>query len=144
MPAPSDVQATNGSATLGRAETGDTITFTFDGPVIPSLVLAGWTGSATDVTVHLNHLGATSWLTVLDTGGATLSALGAVDLAAHYSNGSDIDFTASTMTATGNTVTVVLGTPSNSAAKTVSVPGTMAWWLSGSSVSESGLPDVEF
>jgi chitinase len=143
MPDPADVQTANGGATIGRAESGDSLTFSFTGAVPPSLVLAGWSGAATDVTVYLDHVGATTFLSVEDSGGATISALGSVDLSAHYTTGSDLSFPSSTMSASGNTITIVLGTPVGSP-KTVSVPTTMSWTASGTSVDESGLPDVEF
>jgi len=144
MPAPSDVQAANGGATVGRAETGDSITFTFASAVPPSDVMSGWDGSATNVTLTLHHSGSTTYLAVLDPGGSILWSLGWVDLNGNYVTGADDDFTGSTMTASGSTVTVVLGTPSTSGARTVSVPTTMVWVAGFSSVSESGIPDVEF
>jgi hypothetical protein len=143
MPAPADVQTANGGATSGRAETGDSITFTFAGAVPPSLVLAGWSGAATNVIVYLNHVGATTLLSIQNSGGTTLTALGSTDLGAHYTNGTDVTFSGSTMTASGNSITVVLGTPAGPP-KTISLPTTMSWTAGGSSVSESGLPDVEF
>ena len=51
MPAALDVQTRNNGAKTGKAESGDSITYTFAGAVVPSLVLAGWNGSAT----HLPH-----------------------------------------------------------------------------------------
>jgi hypothetical protein len=83
-------------------------------------------------------------LTVQDPGGATLWALGWVDLNGSYVNGVDVAFTGSTMTASGSDITVVLGTPSTSGLKTVSVPTTMTWVAGFAWVSEAGLPDVEF
>jgi chitinase len=143
MPAPSDVQSANGGATAGRAETGDSVAFTFAGAVTPSLVLSGWSGATTNVIVHLDHQGATTVLTVEDSGGTPIVELGSVDLDAHYTNGTGADFTGSTMTASGNTITVVLGTAGGNV-KTVAVPTTMAWTTPHGSVSESGVPDVEF
>jgi chitinase len=143
MPGPGDVQTANAGASIGEAETGDSITFTFTGAVPPSLVLAAWSGAATAVTVYLNHAGATTLLSIQDSGGSTLTALGSVDLGAHYSTGTDVTFTNSTMTASGSTITVVLGSAVGSP-RTVSVPSTMVWTASGTSINESGLPDVEF
>ncbi len=37
---------------VGRAESGDTITYTFSEAIDPSSILSGWTGSATSVTLH--------------------------------------------------------------------------------------------
>ena len=75
MPAPADVDTVdNGQA--GRAEQGDEVVFTFAGAVDPTLVLAGWDGSATAVTVRI--AGASSdVLTVWNAGGTTqLTELG--------------------------------------------------------------------
>jgi hypothetical protein len=53
-PTPTDVNADNGTGTVGLAETGDTIEFDFNEPLQPASVMAGWNGSAgTAVTVRL-------------------------------------------------------------------------------------------
>ncbi len=142
MPAPADVQTANGSVTLGRAETGDTIVFTFSGPVTPSLVLSGWDGSATNVTAHFDHQAGVSSLFIETPAGAPMPALGSVDLAAHYTNA--VDFTASTMIAGLSTVTIVFGTPGAGGVHTIAAPTTMVWTTPSGSASESGLADVEF
>jgi hypothetical protein len=142
MPTPADIQTANGGTTAGRAEGGDTVTFTFAGPVAPALVLAGWTGAAAPVTVHFDHEGARSTLGVEDATGDVITALGSVDLAAHYANA--VDFAGSTMTASGNTIAVVLGTPSIGGLHTISIPTMMTWTAPNGSASESGPPDVEF
>ena len=142
MPAPADVQTANGGATAGRAETGDTVTLTFGGTVNPDLVLAGWDGSATSVNVRLANAGGGDILTVEDSGGSTLWALGGVDLQGHYTNG--VVFTGSTMTLSTNTVTIVLGARGSGTMFTVVTPGTMAWLAPTGFASESGLLDVEF
>jgi hypothetical protein len=142
MPAPADVQTSNGGATPGQAETGDSIALQFAGTVNPDLVLKGWDGSATPVTVVLSHFGGGDVLTVETPGGSMLWALGGVDLQGHYTNG--VSFTGSTMTLSGDTVTVVLGTRGAGTMFTVAMPGTMAWLAPTGFASESGLPDVEF
>jgi hypothetical protein len=142
MPAPADVQTTNGGATVGKAEAGDTVVFTFAGAVVPDLVIAGWDGSPTSVTVTISHLaGSNDALTVADSGG-TLAALGSVDLGGNYAN--TVDFTGSTMTASGNTITVVLGTPGSGNRHTVGSPTTMTWTCPTGTATESGAPDPEF
>ena len=42
---------------VGRAETGDSITFTFSEPIDPNSILAGWDGTATPVTLQLLNAG---------------------------------------------------------------------------------------
>ena len=142
MPAPADVQTTNGGATVGKAETGDSVLFTFAGTVTPELVISGWDGSPTAVTVTISHLaGSNDILTVADSGG-TLTALGGVDLGGNYAN--TVDFAGSTMSAAGNTITVVLGTPGSGNRHTVSSPTSMSWTCPTGTAAESGAPDPEF
>ena len=57
MPAPADVQTADGGGKNGRAQKNDRITFTYAGPVDPSLIVAGWNGSATSVTVRIANNG---------------------------------------------------------------------------------------
>ena len=143
MPAPADVQTANNGATPGKAETGDTVTFTFAGPVPPSLVLAGWSGAATAVIAHFDHQGGVSSLEIQGPSGTPISALGSVDLERHYTN--TVDFTGSTMTASGNTITVELGTPDTPGGlHTISSPTTLTWTAPTGSANESGVPDIDF
>jgi hypothetical protein len=110
--------------------------------VAPSLVLGGWDGSATSVTAHFDHQAGISSLEIESTTGTPMAALGNVDLAGHYTNA--VDFTGSTMTAVGNTITIVLGTPGAGGLHTIAVPTAMVWTAPSGSASESGLADVEF
>lgn len=141
MPAPADVQTSNGGPTHGRAETGDSIALKFAGTVNPTLVLSGWDGSATTVTVVLSHFSGGDVLTVETPGGSMLWPLGGVDLQGHYTDG--VTF-AATMTLNNDTVTVVLGSPGAGTMYTVALPTTMSWLAPTGFASESGLPDVEF
>lgn len=141
MPAPADVQTTNGGSTPGRAEAGDSISLQFAGTVNPDLVISGWDGSAHAVTVRLTHFSGGDVLTVEAPAGSILWALGGVDLQGHYTDG--ITF-AGTMSVSGDTVTIVLGAPGAGTLYTVVVPGTMAWLAPTGFASESGLPDAEF
>ncbi len=142
MPAPADVQTANGGSTAGRAETGDSIALKFASTVNPDLVLSGWDGSATPVTVVLSHFSGGDVLTVETPGGSMLWALGGVDLQGHYTDG--VSFTGSTMTLANDTVTVVLGTRGAGTMYTVVAPGTMAWLAPTGFTTESGLLDTEF
>ena len=69
LPAPAEVDAVNGSGQAGRPETGDTVTFTYAGTVNPDLILAGWDGSATAVTIRFDDNGNDDVLTVRDASG---------------------------------------------------------------------------
>ena len=140
MPAPADLQTSNNGATAGRPEAGDTLVLTFAGTVNPDLVLGGWDGSTTTITVTAAQFASDDVLS-FDSGGTALTALGYISLSGNYSN--SISFTGSTMTASGSTVTIVLGTPSG-VVHTVSSPTTMFWWAPTGWVFESGASDVEF
>src|SRR5437667_182850 len=50
-PYATDIQATNmAGGVLGKAEQGDTATFTFNEPMDPQSIYSGWTGGSTTVT----------------------------------------------------------------------------------------------
>jgi hypothetical protein len=132
-PTGTNVQATNTSGgTVGRADPGDTITYTFSEPVEPSSILAGWNGSAQAVTLQLiNGGGAVSDnVQIWNQANTAQLALGQVDLIEKGYTNSTVNFTDSTMTMTGNTVTVVLGTASG-AVRTEANAGAMLWTPSG-------------
>jgi hypothetical protein len=142
MPAATDVQTQNGGSKTGKAESGDSITLTFAGAVNPALVLAGWNGGATLVTVHFQNNAKNDVLTVRNAStGATLFPLGFVSLGGNYSHTSDFRF--SVMTASGNTVTVVLGTLSG-LVKDKSAGAAMVWSAPTNTITESGPLDKEF
>jgi hypothetical protein len=126
---------------VGLAQTGDTITYTFNTSLGPYLGYYGWDGSPRAVTAVFSVQGGDSIVEILDTDGS-LVPLGTVDLGAKYSNA--LQFTGSSMTASGATLTVVLGTPGPGTRNTISLPTTMTWSSYSGSVTESGLPDVEF
>jgi hypothetical protein len=122
-------------------ETGDSVTYTFSVVLLPYLGYLSWDGSPRAVIAGFDHHGSVSTLQIEDTDGSTLP-LGIVDLGAHYTG--KIDFTGSTMTATGDTITVVLGTAGGGTLNTISTPTTMTWTSYGGSADESGVPDVDF
>ena len=109
----------------------------------PSLILCGWDGSATAVTVRIQGNGPNDALTVLDPDESALAHLGQVDLAGNYANGTQLDFTGSQMTLSGGTVTIVLGTRSGTAHHHTT-PTTMVWTNPDGTATESGPADVEF
>ena len=146
-PAASNVQTTNVSGgTQGRAQLGDTITFTYTERIDPESVLAGWTGSSTNVVVRLIDGGCLLNLLVTvcnddsvgiyDAANLAALALGSVDLNRGDYHGtvigtqSPLTFgatgTASTMVQSGSSITITLGTGS-ATADTAGGSGTMAW-----------------
>ncbi|CAN5544357.1 hypothetical protein BH20CHL6_BH20CHL6_03090 [soil metagenome] len=155
-PAPSDVQTANAGATAGRAETGDTITFTFSEPIEPHSILAGWTGAATTVVVRLADGGAGGdTLTVWNAANTAALPLGSVNLKSNYT-GAGASFTGSSMVRSGSAVTITLGAAGGDI-KTATGQGANMVWTSSSSatdragnacvvanVTETGASDKEF
>lgn len=126
---------------MGRPEAGDTITYTFSKSLAPYLGFFGWDGSPRAVTAVFGVQGGVSTVQIEDTDGSLLP-LGTINLGAQYA--SALQFTGSSMTSSGATLTVVLGTPGSGTRNTISLPTTMTWSSYGGSAIESGLPDVEF
>jgi hypothetical protein len=157
-PTGTDVQATNGGATVGLAEAGDKVSFTFSEPPDPNSILTGWSGSATSVVVRLNNA-TNDTVTIFNSTNTTQLPLGSISLGRSDYTTANLTFgatgTASTMVMSGGTVTITLGTQS-AAATTAAATGTMSWTpsatatdaagnaLSTTAVTESGAADKEF
>jgi hypothetical protein len=137
------VDAVNGSGQQGRPETGDTVTFTYAGVVNPDLILSGWDGSATAVTVRFDDNTNDDVLTVRNpSDGSLLTGLGQIQLNGDYCGGTTL-FTGSQMTLSGSTVTIVLGTASGTPTRDPSAKD-MVWTTLQGSATESGHPDSNF
>ena len=171
-PSAADVQATNTSGTVGRAEQGDRLLLTFSEPIEPATVLSGWTGSSTNVVARLTDGGLLGLgdddIQIRTAANSAALPLGAVDLnRADYMSstlGGRVDFgasgTASTMSMSGSTITITLGNPvaSGLGAGVTTAGGTaaMVWGpdatptdragnlSSTSGATESGTADKEF
>ena len=165
-PTASDVQAVNSTGTVGRADIGDTVTYTFSEPMDPDSLVSGWTGTAaTNVVVRVeNHqdcAGSAPRDRVRIYNAANTTFLfGCVYTNANLS-AADLYFgatgTPSTMTMSGSTVTVALGTLSGPGSQqTNGTNRTLAWTpvsspfdraanaLSTTVANESGAADVDF
>ena len=158
VPAAADIQTANVSGgTIGKAQLGDTVTFTFSEPVEPSTILSGWTGSSTTVTVVLlqqNGAGGDR-LQVWDGANATQLPFGLVRLFRTDYVSADVTFSSSTMVMSGSTITVTLGSPSG-ATSTAAGTGNATWGPTASitdragnacstaAATESGAADAEF
>lgn len=173
-PAAADVQSTNVGAN-GLAEQGDSLLLSFNEPVEPESILAGWSGAATPVVVRLIDNGLLALplgndaVQIYNATNTTALPLGTVDLGrGDYVAGllgGNVRFgaggTASTMTMSGNTITVVLGTYNatliiDPARATAGSNGTMSWTpvatpfdraanaMSTTTAGESGSADREF
>ena len=163
-----DVQTANASGgTAGRPEIGDTITFTYSERIDPNSVLAGWSGSATNVVVRINHrvnlllVPETDILQVWNAANTAQLPLGAVDLGGADYVSADVAFgatgTPATMIQNGSSITVTLGTPNTPGAVTTALLGGSMTWTPGSgardlagnnsltsAATESGSSDKEF
>jgi hypothetical protein len=143
-PSASDIQSANKTGGLaGRAEIGDTITFTFSEPIEPNSILAGWTGASTNAVVRMSNgfLLADDSFAVYNSSNTSQLPLGSVVLGRGDYVSSSITFgasgTASTMALSGSTITITLGTQS-SAATTAGGNGTMAWSPSATATDRAG------
>ena len=134
--AASDVQtADHAGGTVGTAEQGDTITFTFNKQADPQSIVSGWTGASTSVVVRLQDGGCIllnigcshDTVQIYNSTNTVALPFGTVDLnATNYTGGGlagtqpDTLFgasgTASTMVQSGSTITITLGTRSGSGA----------------------------
>ncbi len=171
-PTAADIQTANKGTTVGLAEEKDTITYTFSEPIEPESVLAGWNGTSTPVVVRLVDNGLLGLATgndevlIYNSANNAQLPLGAVNMGrSDYVAGLLGGFvsygatgTPSTMTMSGNTITITLGTllgvlvgPTTAAGT-----GTMVWTpvatpydraanvMATSPATESGAVDKDF
>src|SRR5689334_16433452 len=122
-PAASDVQTANhAGGTAGKAEQGDTVTFTFSEQIDPYSIIpsTSWNGTtAANVVVQLkNGGGANDSLTVWNAANSAQINLGSIGLGGknYNTSGATITFgatgTPSTMVQSGSSITITLGTQS--------------------------------
>ena len=147
-----DVQSTNGGATAGRPDAGDTLTVTYSSQVDLAKVSAGWTGAAKAVTVRFRDGVAVGRTGTDDTLDVTSVNLGSVNLRRDYvKSGKSASFSAtmsagSVTTSSGvirTTITLRLGAVTgsgNSALKTTTANGAMIWTPSALATDLQGQP----
>ncbi len=125
-PTPVDMTSANrAGGTVGLAEQGDSIRFTFSEPMDPESLIPGWDGgSPTTVQVHLQNAGRRDRLVVQSNAGVTL-AFGTVFLQQNYVRGSR-DFSNSSITMLGNQVTIVFGAETGTS-RLVTVASPTTW-----------------
>jgi hypothetical protein len=135
-----DIQTVNGSATAGKMEAGDTMTFTYSEQINLATVTPGWTGAALPVSLRVqdgNLLGPGNAGDTVDIlrSGSTVN-LGSVDLQHEYIKGGktatfNATLTSGTFTVNGimrTTVTVTLETlASGGDLRTVNTGANMVW-----------------
>jgi hypothetical protein len=124
------VQTANGGATARKPEAGDSMTLTFSEIMDPESVLAGWTGASTNVIVRIADNAGGDLVTVRNAANTAQLPLGSINLVGTGYVTANRDFgvtgTASTMSQSGTSITIILGTPSG-ATGTQATTGTMAW-----------------
>jgi hypothetical protein len=142
-PTAADIQTTNGGATVGRIEQNDTVVYSFSEVIDPDGILAGWTGSATNVVVRLTDNGNNDTVEVWNAANTSQLALGSVNTKANLVTGAataGASGTASRMvldTATA-TVTVTLGTVAGGPLNTDLGNNKMMWTTSTSAFDRAG------
>jgi hypothetical protein len=125
----SDFETANASGgTSGKAEKGDAVVFAFNKAPDPASIVSGWNGAgAKSVTVSIADSSSND---VLSVSGATI---GSVALQGNYTNsGKTTTFANSSMTVSGSTVTIVLGTDSSGSARTETTKNKSVWSPSAS------------
>jgi hypothetical protein len=120
--------------TSGKAERGDTVSFSFNEAPDPGSIVSGWDGSgAKAVTVSIADKSGNDTLSV---SGATI---GSVALQGDYTtSGRTTTFSASTMSVSGATVTIVLGTDSAASARTETDKNKPVWTPTASNYDAAG------
>jgi hypothetical protein len=142
-PTASDIQTANKSGgTGGRPEIGDTAILTFSEPIDPNSVLAGWTGAATSVVARIdNNTPTNDRFAVYNAANTTQLPVGTVNLGRTDYVFASATFgasgTASTMTQSGNAITITLGTAS-SGPTTAAATGAMIMSPSATATDRAG------
>lgn len=158
-PTGTDIQAVNGSATVGKPEIGDVVTYTFSEPTDPQTVLAGWTGASTSVVARITQNAGGDQLTIRNAGNTAALPFGTANLIGTNYVTTTRDFgatgTASTMVQSGSAITITLGTASG-ATGTQATTAAVTWpptvtmtdragnTCQTTTVTETGAADVEF
>jgi chitinase len=152
-----DVQTGN-ALTAGLMESGDWIRLTWSEPIAAASVLGGWTGASQAIRVRITDAGTNDQIDFLDGAGATrlnlVSTAADLKLGGNYVS-ADTDFNA-TMTQSGTSITVTLGSPISGTVSAVGAATTMTWLPSAGAkdatnhasrttqVTETGTADVDF
>jgi chitinase len=157
-PVPADVQAGNGGATTGLLQAGDWVKLTWSEQIAPASVLSGWNGAGQAILVRLTDNASNDQMDFYNAAGTTrlnLTGSGAdLKLGGNFVSGA-VTFNA-TMSQSGSSITVTLGSVVGSPTLPTAVAGTMTWAPSASAtdltghasrtttVTESGAVDVDF
>ncbi len=153
-PAPVNMTSANrAGGTVGRAEQGDSITYTWNAPIDPESLIPGWDGgSPTTVTVRIANNGNNDRIRIRGASGNL--NFGTVRLEQNYVPARR-DFVGSMISMLGNSVTIVLGTP-DGATNLITSPTNTTWQAdtgaydaagnacSNATITGSGSPRIDF
>jgi hypothetical protein len=156
VPAGSSVSTTSGGAIAGRPDAGDILTLVWSEPLDPYSILAAWAGGATAVQVLITDGGASNDTLTFRSTGAVVLPLGSIALVNNYVTAT-ATFNA-TMTQSGTSIVVTLGTLISGTPSTDSHKSALSWStatvsgatdragnaLAGSTVAEIGKADADF
>lgn len=113
--APSSFLTSNVTGTSGKADAGDTITFTYSSAPDPESLFAGWNGTSRTVSVVLadkSLYGTTSDIIGIVDGSGNTTSLGYLTTGGDFANaGKLITYATSTIALSGSTYTVTLSAP---------------------------------
>ena len=123
---------------MGKAQTGDSITFTYSTTMNPSSILAGWTGPATAVQARLvaTKGGKDAVLTILNSAGTAQLALAEqLNLGGNYVGAGGAVFNA-TMVQNAGAITVTLGSLASGSVQAAAVAGGILTWIPSSGATD--------
>jgi hypothetical protein len=132
-----DIQALNGG-TANTMDAGDTLTFTYSEPILPSSLLSGWDGTATAVTVRVTNAGANDTLEIYNAPNTTKVNLTAAPMALSRDVVSTNSTFSATMRRSGNAIVVTLGALTSGAVKNGVKKGAMTWTPSAAATDLAG------
>lgn len=126
-----DAKAVNRTGgVLGKAETGDTMNFTFTQPPTPGSIVPGWTGAApVAIRAVLTDNSSLDAFTFTTTAGASTIGLGSLNLRGNYIRKNKTGIFNATVSISGSVVTVTLGTLTTTAGdiRTATTSANMTW-----------------
>ena len=139
-PSGSNIQSANGGSTVSKAETNDTVTFTFSEQIDPNSILAGWTGTSTTVTFRLANAscaGSVDGFTIRNAANSATLPFGTTCTGRTDYVSTTRTFSGSTMVQSGTQIVITLGTPSG-ATLTAGGNGTMTWTPNAAALDAAG------
>jgi len=139
-PTGTDVQAVNGGS-IRKMDAGDTLTFTYSEAMAPGSILSGWDGSAAAVTVRVADSASNDLLSVWNGADATkLNLTGTTDLQLKANRTAGTLKFAGTMTMSGSSVVITLGSATIGTAVQAFTSTPMVWTPSAAATDLAGNP----